>query len=295
MLPTGHRIGGVITDEDGRPISGASVQASVLIREQAQTCISTWLTGTKSLPITDRDGRWFIENAPGPIVDSTTDYAFRLLVSHPDFLSDTNWRTIRNGIARNVEQLRDETLEVQLEKGYRVHGTVKNSQGKLVDDGIVVWGSQPYSTEGSQEIRLSSEGSFETPPMPLGDLLLTVVASGSSPTTLELFIDDDESVNLQLDEPNELKFQVVDIGGVPIPSAKVSIRSWRNASSLYNHKHPSVLDSKVPTGCDEQGFYRWNWAPMDPVTIEVYATGYHSVVTTVAPDFNDLVITLNDE
>ncbi len=39
------------------------------------------------------------------------------------------------------------------------------------------------------------------------------------------------------------------------------IAKWRGGESLYNHRHPNVLDTHIPGQADENGLYRWSWAP----------------------------------
>ena len=51
------------------------------------------------------------------------------------------------------------------------------------------------------------------------------------------------------------------------------IDRWRGSESLYNHKHPNVLDTKIPDRADAGGRYVWTWAPADAVTYRFFREG----------------------
>ena len=51
-----------------------------------------------------------------------------------------------------------------------------------------------------------------------------------------------------------------------MPNVGVGIHGWRGGQSLYNYKHPNVVDSHVPVQADANGIYEWTWAPDDAVT-----------------------------
>ena len=54
--------------------------------------------------------------------------------------------------------------------------------------------------------------------------------------------------------------------GKPIPGVYVLIDKWRGGESLYNHRHPNVLDTQIPNQADERASTIWTWAPDDAVT-----------------------------
>ena len=68
-------------------------------------------------------------------------------------------------------------------------------------------------------------------------------------------------VDFRLEAGKELRLRVIDRSGKPIPAVNVSIDKWRRGKSLYNHRHPNVLDTQIPFKTDETGLYLWSWAP----------------------------------
>jgi hypothetical protein len=73
-----------------------------------------------------------------------------------------------------------------------------------------------------------------------------------------------------------LRLRFVDDTRAAIPGVGVSIDRWRGGQLLYNHKHPNVLDTKIPVVADKDGIDEWAWAPDDEVTFNFYREGYEA-------------------
>ncbi len=285
VLPKGHRLGGKVVDDEGKPIAGVKVGVSVQTNEP-QTGVSMWLAEGDNAATTDKNGHWSIDNAPAQ-PDENGDFKFSLFLTHQNFISDTKWR---QGLI--ASELRDETSVSTMESGYRIKGIVKSHKGHPVEKGIVVWGVDPYMEAGSQEVAIGKDGSFETAPLTPGVWKLTTIGVGSAPVMNEIDLKRDSTLDVELGEPNKLVIKVTDPQGNPIPKARVSISSWRDIKSLYNHKHPNVIESHIPRECDEQGIYTWDWAPDDKVTIVAYAEGFKETEFIVFADLDEQEIVL---
>ena len=72
--------------------------------------------------------------------------------------------------------------------------------------------------------------------------------------------------DFRLQPGKELRIRFVDTAGKPVPGVYVGIDQWRGGKSLYNHRHPNVLDTQIPVQADQNGVYRWSWAPDDAVS-----------------------------
>src|SRR5262249_23748767 len=132
------------------------------------------------------------------------------------------------------------------------------------------------------------------PPLPTGPMNLTIVAEGWMPQLRAIDVKSDMSpVDFQLKPGKTLRVRVVDIDGRPVPKVLLDIERWRDLESLYNRKHPNVLDSKIPRNADENGIYEWGWAPDDAVTFRLSAIGDFATpeVTLTASD-HEQVFTL---
>ena len=84
-------------------------------------------------------------------------------------------------------------------------------------------------------------------------------------------------VDSQLTSGKTLRLRFVDESGKPVPEVFVGIEGWRGGKSLYNHKHPNVVDTQVPTQADKNGVYEWTWAPGDQVEYSFGKEGYQGL------------------
>jgi hypothetical protein len=76
----------------------------------------------------------------------------------------------------------------------------------------------------------------------------------------------------------------VDRSDKPVPEVGVMIMEWRGGKSLYNHKHPDVLDTKIPRQADKNGLYEWPWAPEDSVEYVFSIKGFAEAASLTADD-----------
>lgn len=104
---------------------------------------------------------------------------------------------------------------------------------------------------------------------------LTVMAEGWAPDLRKITITrENPKFDFRLKAGKTLRIRFEDDSGKPIPGVGVLIEGWRGGKSLYNQKHPIVLDTKIPGMADKNGIYQWNWAPDDPVYYYFGKAGY---------------------
>jgi hypothetical protein len=290
MTP-GTTIGGPVRDENAKPIENVRVQVRLSkgtgIDEPENPVPTTWLATGIDARFTNAEGRWKLENVPegGDV---------KLMLSHRDYSSDYDWGAMQDEQGVTMEQLRNETAVIVMRRGIPVTGTVRDAEGKPVKQALVVWGDDPYQQEGKQETYTDSQGVYRFPPLRPAPTTLTVVAEGWAPDMKKVGVSrDNPSFDFQLQRGAKMKFIFVDRDGNPIPEVYVSIAGWRDAKSLYNHKHPNVVDSKIPRQADKDGIYEWTWAPKDQVTYQFYAEGLpHQQERKFYADDAEHVITL---
>jgi uncharacterized GH25 family protein len=118
-----------------------------------------------------------------------------------------------------------------------------------------------------QEVLTDQNGVYRFPPLLDGQVTVTVVAEGWVPEMCKLTVARDITpLDFQLRRGKTLRIKFVDRAGLPVPNVGVGIESWRGGKSLYNYKHPNVVDSHIPRQADASGVYEWSWAPDDAVT-----------------------------
>jgi len=275
-LERGTRIGGLVKTEDGKPISGAKVEVRLMDRRAELVSIepipNIWLSEGDEAVKTDRDGRWSLKNVPAGDVEVS------LLFSHPEYVSDVKWGGLQNEQDVRSQSLRAGDAAIVMYRGIAVSGTVTNAQGEPVRDAIVVWGDDPYLQWGSQEVRADEMGKYRLPPRHAGEgLTVTAIAAGFAPQQEKIALPTQISVNFQLATGKTLRIHFVDDTGAPVPGVGVGVESWRGNKALYNHKHPNVVDTKIPRQANDEGLFEWTWAPDDAVSYTFYKEGFRAL------------------
>jgi beta-lactamase regulating signal transducer with metallopeptidase domain/thiol-disulfide isomerase/thioredoxin/protocatechuate 3,4-dioxygenase beta subunit len=289
-LKRGTVIGGVVQDEGGKPIKGATLEVQLEHGgdHDGRTGPDRWLAEGKDLPTTDADGRWTLDNVP-----AGEDVAVLLKLGHPDYIADANWGEMQQAQGVDIKALRARTATIKMRGGLAATGTVTDPEGKPVAGAVVVRGDDPYMEWGSQEVRTDDRGVYKLPPLPRGPVTVTVVARGWMPALKKVDIAPGlKPVDFGLEAGKELRLRVVDGSGKPIPAVNVSIDRWRKGQSLYNHRHPNVLDTQVPFKTDETGLYLWSWAPGDAVTYQFWKEGYTRLKVDLTATGSEQTVTL---
>lgn len=295
-LPSGTEVGGVVKDDDGNPIEGAIVEVALgnRIDEMSRRPVpSMWLAevpGPGNNPcVTDAKGQWRLNNVPGG-----DEVFIRVKLTHPKYISDTQWGGLQEEQSIPMKAFRDKSASIKMHRGPVVTGTITDPMGQPVSDAVVVWGDNPYDQEGSQEVRTNAKGVYQLPPLSPGRMNVTVVAPGLSPDSRTIDIQASGSTeNFQLEQGKLLRIRFIDDDGKPVPNVGVGIRGWRGRESLYNHRHPNVLDTQIPIQSDSAGIFNWEWAPEDKVDFSFSAKGYRAVSQSLAADNTVHTVTLS--
>ena len=295
-LKRGTVIGGLVRDEAGQPIEGVAVEVSLQRGGKSDGNVSpdTWLATGKPttqqgvVPVTDAQGRWTLDNVP-----EGDDLEILLKLDHPDYIADPNWGTSQKEQGVDLAALRARTATIKMRGGLSASGTITDPEGKPVAGAIVVRGDRPYWDEGSQEVRTDEKGLYRLPPQPRGPLTITVVAKGWRPALRKVEIAPEmKPFDFRLEPGRDLRLRFVDPSGVPVPSVYVSIDKWRRGESLYNMRHPNVLDTQIPNRADDAGLYRWDWAPDDAVAYRISKPGYAEQTLDLTADGKEQALTL---
>jgi len=166
---------------------------------------------------------------------------------------------------------------------------------------VVIWGDDPYGETGThqehrQEVRTDSNGNYRLQPLPHMPLTVTVVAQGWMPELKKTTIaPENPKLDFQLKPGKTLRLRIVDRSGKPIPDAAVGIDGWRGAKSLYNVKHPIVLETAIPRSADNKGIFEWTWAPDDAVQYQFCKQGYQLNTKSLVADNTEQIIQLSRE
>jgi beta-lactamase regulating signal transducer with metallopeptidase domain/uncharacterized GH25 family protein/thiol-disulfide isomerase/thioredoxin/Leucine-rich repeat (LRR) protein len=289
-MKKGTVIGGTVKNEDGKPIAGVKVEVNC----DGADCLSSLANGSDAR-VTDAQGRWTLDNVPeGDAI------RLSLRLNHPNYASDQHWGDLQNGQNVTLAAFRAKTATIVMPRGIAVTGAVTDADGKPVADAVVAWGDSPYGEHSGipHEVRTDAKGVYLIPTLPPGPMTLTVMAEGSAPDLKKITVTrENPKVDFQLKRGKTIRFQFVDTAGKPISGVRVQIQRWRGGESLYNIKHPNVLDNKIPWNADKNGVWEWTWAPDDPVElyIDAYPLKYAPLELEIAGGAPPRTITLKPE
>jgi RNA polymerase sigma factor (sigma-70 family) len=283
-LELGVAAGGRIVDEQGKPIAGAKVQvmmASDLKPDNGDGRMgyTMWLASGSDAATTDAEGRWRILDVP--------DHAqteLYLLVSHPDYVSDEEWREAQKAAGITTAMLRQGTATLTLKRGVIVRGRVMDSAGKPIQDAIIVRGDDPYGARTPSQFPTDADGQFRLPALPPRETTLTAIAPGWAPQLRRVPLREGLAPqDFRMEPGKPIQLRIVDGAGKAVPNAHVSIAEWKGGKSLSpnNPNHPK-RDNKISRAAKADGVWEWTWAPDDPVKLTIGKQGFASCELEIA-------------
>ena len=160
-MQRGIRIGGIVQDESGKGVDGASIQLD--FRSPTQHALGYGSAKT------DPDGRWIYDGAP----DNPS--SFRIYASHPDYIMSSFGHDFEGP---QFPELRKMRLAVTIRRGLSVSGFVHDESGKPIAGASVTpdqFGVRSATTNGADGhfiLRGSPPDSGRSKPSPM-DLLRT--------------------------------------------------------------------------------------------------------------------------
>ena len=280
MTP-GIAAGGIVLDEDGQPVEGATVLFSAGARQPEQRLEKTFW---KRKYITNDQGRWECDIAPRDMNSGSIN------VNHPDYAKVTSSWSIDQSIA----ELQSKEYTWTLKTGFTIRGMVTNPAGAPIAGAHLAVGSlNLYSPEGPfavtdsqgrfefQRIRSANQSDNADEPYQMS---VTVLAAGWAPQIavvpgtgereLEESTWSDREMNFQLDKGKTLTLQLTDKQGNPVEDAWVFPSEWR-----YGTNGLTVLrEHGIPENSDETGVWQWPTAPIDQeVSYDILKRGFMDI------------------
>lgn len=260
-LVPGVTIGGVVTDEAGKPVAGAKVTVYAPPTETEQSNYSTDVAES----VTDDRGRWRADDVPAnPTRMSVAIEARGFLRGGGPPQSDLNAVMI-------------------LKRGVTIQGRVTDLRGNPVA-GAKVSGGDSWSSE-PKPTTTDARGAFALENCPPGASLVTVQADGYAPDLREVHPEDRPTLEFRLAPGQTLRGRVLDRQGKPVAGVMVASDTWREHRSL---------DFRANT--DKDGRFEWKSAPADAVQYAVFKDGYMRLNNVVLkPAAAEQPVTLDPE
>jgi hypothetical protein len=270
-LEQGTSIGGIIHDEQGNPIEGASVYLLVPGGDEIERA-AIWDHTEK----TDAEGRWRCDIIPSKLDD------IWIRLAHPDYISDEMYGKTPKP---TIEQLRAMTGVMVMKQGLTVSGRVIDANDQPIQGASVAQGSDRFGSH-YPSTQTDSEGRFEFKNTRPDEMVLTVQAKGYSPDLKSFTVYKGmEPIEFRLESGHTIRGRITDTAGNPVTGAFVAADTWRGHRSL---------EWRVDTNAE--GRFEWNEAPPDEVLIDMGKQHYMSVRNYVmSPSEQEYEITMPPE
>lgn len=262
-LEKGVAIGGLVRDEEGRPIANAKISLRPLGRP-TDSGFRESLPFTETSLTTDAQGRWEFRSLPRNLSQLSAS------VSHADFVDK---RFLSDGVDRayageriKFATLLDKSARFELRKGLVVTGRVSNEAGEPIGGAKLLLADNRYANNPITG-RTDDTGAFKLVGAKVGQTFLTVQANGYAPHIAPLTVDEKlKPIDLKLAPGHTLKIRVVDEFDTPVRSARVSIDMWQNRQTI-----------DLSGSTDSRGHVTLDSAPGSGMSGSIYKSGYRSI------------------
>jgi hypothetical protein len=258
-LAKGVSFGGVVHDEQGRPVEGAVVSGQMMWKNRYGLVkdgeVVPYLDG--EFAKTDKDGRWQCSMGP------EGDVKFRLSFSHSGFLvhnpdDEASWEELK-------AQKRVDVLSV----GVSLAGQVLLPTGRPLPQTMVQVTKLENGGTSMWNAIANAEGKFKFEQIPQGPAIVSVQTVRYAPlkTLIEMKAKI-EPLALQLENGKQIQLKLVNKAGEAVPDSRVEIVDWRF--------HRDDLELGKKSEVDAEGIWSWNLMPSGELTYQVSAPGYRT-------------------
>jgi beta-lactamase regulating signal transducer with metallopeptidase domain/thiol-disulfide isomerase/thioredoxin len=248
-------IGGIVTDEAGKPIEGVDV--SLIIDRKGDTYATRERAGIYDKVFkTNKEGKWVCDQAPQEFNDPW------IKLSHPDYVSDEMYGTTPKP---PLAKLRDMTGVMVMKKGVELIGRVVDKDGKPIKGADVAQGRDRFGSS-YPSVKTAVDGTFKFPQTrPGNEVVLTIKSKGMAPELKSFVLPPQgmKDLEIKLEPGHTLKGRVVDEKGNPVPKVMLAVDTWRGNRSLMHRQNT-----------DDQGRFEWKEAPADEMQIDFLKQGY---------------------
>jgi RNA polymerase sigma factor (sigma-70 family) len=264
-------IGGVVRDEQGRPIAGVTVKPMIFTRHGSDIRPTRETFEQPKTVRTDAQGRWRWETLPAGIEPDRVSFQF----SHPDY------PRLDLPTDKGLEIIRRDGVTI-LRPGMEVSGRVVDSAGKPIPGARILRGETRFGGDVARA-ETDADGRFRFLQVPAGAAVLTIQAPGHAPDLKKVDVRPGLApIASRLEKGRMIRGHVVNRKGEPLAGASVSVDFWREHQTL-----------DWQTRTDDEGDFHWDHAPSDAVSISISLEGYlDDAWHPVEPNINAVSITL---
>lgn len=254
-------IGGMVVDEEGRPLPDVVVVVTVKKSyPRSKQSVGVRDRSTR----TDKDGRWSLRNVP------EQSESIEIAAYHYLCLDENN--TYLQQPFKPLSALRNRSAVLRLRRGARVEGTVLAHNGQPVAGAEVFYGEGWGLGNIIPPVKSDNAGRFTFGIKPGTVASLISQAPGFGPTLKQVKVGDGPSrVYLTLPQAHSARGRVLDPAGKPIANASVSLY-WSGDGKSPDSPFGSAVGRALKT--DSDGRFEWKDAPRSGVQAHISADGF---------------------
>ncbi|GEP41659.1 M56 family metallopeptidase [Brevifollis gellanilyticus] len=250
LYPAGKPIGGLVVDEQGKPVSGAAINITHTGGARNWSVFTDRHSRGEQKVQTDAQGKW-----------SMTGFAkdlkgLSIRVEHPRFKRVS--MSYEHATGQTVDALRDGTSRVVLKtSGLEFHAVVSDTKNNKIEGCRVTLSEDRWGRYDEPNAKSDAEGRVILPVHEAGKEWFTFEADGFAPMKMKFDMNAESSKRLvvvRLETGRTLRARVVDESGSPLPNVRMVADRWQDGRTLW-----------FETVTDAEGRFEWRGAPPDEV------------------------------
>jgi beta-lactamase regulating signal transducer with metallopeptidase domain len=282
-LESGTIFGGIVRDEQSKPIAGAKV--TVEGRKRSLPDNPRWVSINDTAK-TDAEGKWQVRRIPKDLAG----FELSVKIKRPDVGGVERF----DRKALPIDKLRNQTAVFVMREGIVLEGTVRDPQGKPTIGAAVGLFSEPGRGDYPRT-KTDQNGHYRFAVSEPGEYTLAAAAEGYAPDSRRVNVAaESQTMDLRLRKGEMIRLRVVDEEGRPMPAVRVSTafdNAYRDALELdYVSTIERTKDRNMLT--DAKGRWSRLWIPGDELTFYISKQGYARVVKKTSPVKQEQIITL---
>jgi uncharacterized GH25 family protein len=239
-------VGGVVVDEQGKPIAGATVDPSV--KFDAPPGSMSLGVGTELK--TDVDGKWSYNCIPASM------NGVNIAVDHPD------WMPERRSLSRSIYEVRSgeqPTATIPLKRGITITGTVTDESGTPIAGARV----KAFFLNEPRSATTDAKGVYKLNGCEPTKERIVVSAQGRAMDMREVEVQQNmPSVDFVMKPGGKIRVRILDQQGQPIPKGTVFFQQWRG-------QQPYREFERLNHYANKEGIWEWNEAPLDELQADI--------------------------
>ena len=260
-LEAGWSAGGIVVDDEGKPIRGAKVQPHIEFKKRPGDLRQL---GSGSSVTTNAAGKWRFDSVPASMG------MVYVSIDHPDF------QPIQRPVARGefgLEAGREPAGKIVLSRGLTVVGKVTDEAGKPIVGALI---RTKFMNE-IREAKAGDDGTYRLVGCDAKAARIVVSARGLATDMKELNIEPGMGpVDFLMKPGGTVRVRVLDDKGNPAPGARIFFQRWRGQFQYFEFNHAGQY-------ADKDGTWAWDEAPLDEFSADICPPGHDGMQLVLQP------------